>query len=211
MRNHSQRASLGGILDEALGGTPHVRILRYLCGTGGEHTGRAIGRAVQLSHPAVHRALRTMAERGMVQAVQHGRAIAYRLNEDHWLVRTGIRPLFDAEGGFLATVGEAVRTAAGVPVRSVLLFGSMARAEADAASDIDLLCLTASSAAAAKAERSLAEAAAALRRQFGRRFSVVVLPAGEFARRYRRRDRLVREIVETGWVIAGDPLSEVLR
>ncbi len=202
---------IGGILDEALGGTPHVRILRYLCRAGGEHTGRAIGRAVQVSHPAVHRALRTMADRGMVQAVRHGPAIAYRLNEDHWLVRTGIRSLFDAEAAFFATVGEAVRTAAGVPVRSVVLFGSMARAEADAASDIDLLCLTASTAAAAEAERNLSEGAPALRREFGRRFSVMVLPAAEFGRRYRRRDRLAREIVESGWVIAGEPLSEVLR
>jgi hypothetical protein len=38
-----------------------------------------------------------------------------------------------------------------------------------------------------------------------------VLPAVEFARRYRRRDRLAREIVETGWVIAGEPFSEVLK
>lgn len=211
MRNHSHIGVLDGILDQALGGTPHVRILRYLCRAGGEHTGRGIGRAIQVSHPAVHRALRTLAGRGMVQAVQHGPAIAYRLNGDHWLVRTGICPLFDAEAGFLVAVGEAVRKAAGVPVRSVLLFGSVARGEAAADSDIDLLCLTARAAGVWEAERNLAEAATSLRREFGRRFSVMVLPAVEFARRYRRRDRLVRKIVETGWVIVGDSLSEVLR
>lgn len=188
-----------------------MRILRYLCRAGGEHTGRAIGRAVQLSHPAVHRALRTLAGRAMVQAVKHGPAIAYSLNEEHWLVRTGIRPLFEAESGLLAAIGEAVRKAAGVRVRSVILFGSVARGEAEPGSDIDLLCVTASAAAVAEAERNLSEGATALRREFGRRFSVMVLPAVEFARRYRRRDRLAREIVETGWVIAGDPLSEVLR
>jgi predicted nucleotidyltransferase len=137
--------------------------------------------------------------------------MAYRLNEDHWLVRTGIRPLFEAEAGFFATVGDAVRKAAGVPVRSVILFGSVARGEADAGSDIDLLCLTASAAAVAETERNLSEGAPAVRREFGRRVSVLVLPAAEFGRRYRRRDRLSREIVESGWVIAGDSLSEVLR
>jgi len=136
--------------------------------------------------------------------------MAYRLNEDHWLVRTGIRPLFEAEAGFFAAVGDAVRKAAGVPVRSVILFGSVARGEADADSDIDLLCLTVSPAAAAEAERNLAEGVTGLRREFGRRFSFLVLPAAEFARRYRRRDRLAREIVETGWVIAGEALMEVL-
>ncbi|MBI2072372.1 MAG: nucleotidyltransferase domain-containing protein, partial [Gemmatimonadetes bacterium] len=126
-----------------------MRILRYLCRAGGEHTGRAIGRAVQVSHPAIHRALRTLAARAMVQAVRHGPAIAYRLNEDHWLVRTGLRPLFDAEAAFLAEVGGAVQKAAGVPVRSVVLFGSVARGEASPESDLDLLCLTASAPASA--------------------------------------------------------------
>lgn len=211
MRNQAVGRRLEGILDETLGGTPHVRILRYFCRAGGEHTGRAIGRSVGISHPAVHRALRALAGRGMVQAAQHGPAIAYRLNEDHWLVRTGIRPLFDAEAGFLVAVGEGVRKAARVRVRSVVEFGSVARGEPDADSDIDLLCLTATAAGVREAERNLAEGTTSLRREFGRRFSVMVMPAVEFARRYRRRDRLVREIVETGWVIVGDSLSEVLR
>jgi predicted nucleotidyltransferase len=211
MTNRSRGAGSREILDEVLGGTPHVRILRYLCRAGGEHTGRAIGRAIEVSHPAVHRALRALVLRGMVQAVRHGPAIAYRLNEDHWLVRGGIRPLFDAEATFFVEVGEAVQKAAGTRVRSVVLFGSVARGEAGSESDIDLLCLTASAAASAEVERKLAEAAAGLRRRFGRRLSVMVLPAAEFARRYRRRDRLAREVVEAGWVIAGEPLSEVLR
>ncbi len=211
MKNHKDNRGSGGLLDETLGGTTHVRILRYLCRAGGGHTGREIGRAVHISHPSVHRALRTLARGGMVQAIRHGAAIAYRLNEDHWLIRTGILPLFDAEAGFFTTLGEAVRSAAGIPVRSVLIFGSLARGDASAESDIDLLCLTASAAAVAEVERKLAEAAPNLHRQFGRRVSVMVLPAADFARRYRRRERLTREIVETGWVVAGDSLSEVLR
>lgn len=211
MKNHKDTRGPGGLLDEALGGTSHVRILRYLCRAEGEHTGREIGRAVHISHPSVHRALRTLAKRGMVQAIRHGAAIAYRLNEDHWLIRTGIRPLFAAEAGFFTTLGEAVRHAAGIPVRSVVLFGSLARGEASADSDIDVLCLTTRATEAAAAEQNLAEAAAALRRQSGRRLSVLVLPVADFARRYRRRERLAREIVETGWAIAGESLSEVLR
>jgi len=210
MRNRYSSMASDTILDAALGGAPHVRILRYLCRAGGEHTGRAISRAVHISHPAVHRALRTLAGREIVQAVRHGPAISYQLNEEHWLVRTGIRPLFDAESTFFTAVGEAVRKAAGVPVRSVIVFGSVARGDAGAESDIDLLCLTVRADGGAKADRILTERAVALRRQFGRRLSVQVMPAAEFVRRYRRKERLVREAVETGWVVAGEPLSEVL-
>jgi predicted nucleotidyltransferase/DNA-binding transcriptional ArsR family regulator len=211
MKIHENGRGISGLLDEALGRAPHVRILRYLCQAGGEHTGRAIGRAVNVSHPSVHRALRTLARRGMVEAIRHGPAIVYRLNEEHWLIRTGIRPLFEAEAGLFTSLGEAVQSAAEVPVRSVLVFGSVARGEASAESDIDLLCLTASAAAVADAERNLAAAAPNLRRQFGRRVSVMVQVAADFVRRYRRRERLTKEIVETGWVVAGDSLSEVLR
>jgi predicted nucleotidyltransferase len=146
-----------------------------------------------------------------VQAVRHGPAISYRLNEEHWLVRTGIRPLFDVESAFFAAVGEAVRKAAGVPVRSVLVFGSVARGEAEPGSDIDLLCLTLRAGTRLEAERNLAEASGEFRRKFGRRCSVLVLPAAEFARRYRQRERFAREVVEAGWVIAGEPLSQSLR
>jgi predicted nucleotidyltransferase len=137
--------------------------------------------------------------------------MAYRLNEDHWLVRTGIRPLFDGEATFFTAMGEAVRNAAAVPIRSVILFGSMARGEATMESDIDLLCLTANAEAVEEAEQNLAESAAALRRKFGRRLAVMVLPAATFARRYRQREPLVRDIVETGWAVAGQSLSQVLR
>jgi predicted nucleotidyltransferase len=155
--------------------------------------------------------MRTLVQRGMVQSVRHGPAISYRLNEDHWLVKTGLRPLFDGESNFLTAIGEAVQKVAGVPMRSVIVFGSVARGEAAAVSDIDLLCLTEKEAARAEAEQNLADKATDLRRQFGRRLSVMVLPAAEFARRYQERDQLAREIVETGWVVAGDPLGEVLR
>jgi predicted nucleotidyltransferase len=147
----------------------------------------------------------------MVESVRHGPAISYRINQDHWLVRRGIQPLFDAESAFYLAVGEAVRKAAGVPIRSLIVFGSTARGDAGPESDIDLLCLTGPTADdRAKAERNLTDRAATLRRQFGRRLSVLVLPAVEFARRYRRGERLIREAVESGWVVAGDPVSEVL-
>jgi predicted nucleotidyltransferase len=92
----------------------------------------------------------------------------------------------------------------------VIVFGSVARGDAVAESDIDLLCLTVRADDGAKADRNLTEGAVALRHQFGRRLSVLVLPAAEFVRRYRRKERLVREAVETGWAVAGEPLSGVL-
>lgn len=201
----------GTLLDAVLGSSPQIRIMRYLCRATGRHTGRAIGKSTQLSHTAVARALRPLTMLGMVDAEPQGRAILYRLNEEHWLVQDGLLPLFTAEARFHARLGEAVRQAAGVRVRSVILFGSEARGEARIESDLDLVCLTTAAPAAERVEAGLVAAATRLRRRFGRRLAILVWPAAEFARRYRARDRLIREIVETGWVIEGAPLSEVLQ
>jgi predicted nucleotidyltransferase len=198
-------------LDLVFAAGSHVAMLRYLWRTGGADTGRAIGRAVGLSHHIVHRALQPLGSQGILDVERQGRAILYRLNKEHWLVRKGLHPLFAAEADVHAAIGKAVRRAARVPVRAVILFGSEARGDARADSDVDLVCLTASEATRTAAESNLTAAAGQIRRQFGRPMAVVVWSAADFARRYRRRDRLVREIVETGWVIAGESLSEVTR
>jgi predicted nucleotidyltransferase len=197
-------------LDLVFAAGSHVAILRYLWRTGGAHTGRAIGRAVGLSHHVVHRALQPIGGRGVVDVERQGRSLLYRLNKEHWLVREGLAPLFAAEAGVHAAIGAAVRRAARVPVRCVILFGSEARGEPGSDSDVDLVCLTALPATRAVAETNLTAAAGEFRREFGRRMSIVVWSVADFARRYRRRNRLVREIAETGWVIAGESLSRVL-
>lgn len=188
-----------------------MRILRYLCRVGGAHTGRAMGQALQLSHSAVQRALRPLTARQIVDAEPQGRAILYRLNDEHWLVRTGLRPLFEAEIGFFPRLGEAIQTAAKAPLRSVILFGSLARGDARPDSDIDLLCLTLTSGTREAAEANLHAAAPALQRQFGRRVSCLVWSTREFLRRYRSGDPLVREIMNSGDAIAGATLTQAIR
>jgi predicted nucleotidyltransferase len=211
MKNHSRLHAPQGVLDAIWGEALAMRILRYLCRAGGEHTGRAIAQAVLLSHSAVHRALEPLTVREIVDAEPQGRAILYRLNEEHWLVRTALRPLFKAELGFFARLGEAIQTAAKVPLRSVILFGSVARGDARPDSDIDLLCLTMAPDTREIAEANLLAAVAALRRQFGRPITCLIWSAGEFTRRSRSEDPLVRDILNTGDAIAGATLSQLIR
>ncbi len=211
MKHHPRLHAPQGVLDTIWGEALAMRILRYLCRASGAHTGRAIGQAVQLSHSAVHRALQPLTVREIVEAEPQGRAILYRLNEEHWLVKTGLRPLFDAELSFLPRLGEAIQRAAKVPLRSVILFGSVARGDARPDSDIDLLCLTMAPATRETAETQLLSAAPALRRQFGRPISCLVWSAAEFTRRSKSDDPLVRDILNTGDAIAGATLSQLIR
>ena len=62
-----------GVLDRIFGNVIAVRILRYLSQAGGSHTGRAIARAVGISHTAVARALRHLATENLVDLHPVGR------------------------------------------------------------------------------------------------------------------------------------------
>lgn len=76
-------------LDLMFAAGSRVAILRCLWWTSGAHTGRAIGRAVVLSHHVVHRALQPIGAQGVWDVKSQGRSIVYRLNQEHWLVREG--------------------------------------------------------------------------------------------------------------------------
>ena len=85
-----------GALDAVFASVVTVRILRYLCQAGGSHTGRAIAKAVALSHTAVSRTLQHLAESELVDLRPVGRAIVGSFNRDHWLA-AALAGLFQAE------------------------------------------------------------------------------------------------------------------
>jgi len=198
-----------GVLDRILGNVIAVRILRYLSQAGGSHTGRAIARAVGISHTAVARALTRLAAENLVDPHPAGRAAIWTLNRTHWLA-AGLRDLFHAEGTYRKQLGASLgKTTQPAPV-SVILFGSMARGEMQNASDIDILCVIADATNSEQAEQRLHGATANLHRTFGRPVNILVWSKSAFADRYRAKDRLARNIVNSGEVIWGASLMEVL-
>lgn len=120
-------------------------------------------------------------------------------------------PLFEAEIDFIPRLGEAIEAAAKVPLRSVILFGSLARGDARPDSDIDLLYLAMTADIRKVAEANLHAAAPALQRQFGRRISCLVWSTREFLRRDLSGDPLAREIMNTGDAIVGATLTQAIR
>ena len=72
-------------LNDLLSSQARLRILRYLCTIGGEHTGREIARAIKMGETPTHRALKDLANTLVVLYRVAGRAHYYRLNEHHAL------------------------------------------------------------------------------------------------------------------------------
>jgi predicted nucleotidyltransferase len=86
----------------------------------------------------------------------------------------------------------------------------MARGKMRSESDIDILCVIADATNSEQAEQRLHGATATLHRTFGRPVNILVWSKSALADRYRAKDRLARNIVNSGEVIWGAPLMEVL-
>ena len=200
-----------GLLDQLLQGQIAVRVLRYLTRAGGDHTGRALARAAGASPGATLRALRELVRHELVEQRTAGRAILYKLNTDHWLVDTGIGPLFEAEAALFPEIGRAISKWVRTPVAAIIVYGSVAHGTATPNSEIDLLCVTPSEATRNQAEQEFDAIATRFRRRFAHPLSYFVWSKQTLRKRYTARDPLAQTMVNTGQIILGDSLVEMLQ
>lgn len=126
---------------EAFGGLipgAHGEVLAALLRTGAAMTGRQVHGLLrdQFSLWSVQQALASLVRLGVVSRQAVGRAMVHTINEDHYAIQP-LRILLDP----FAALREAVRKTVGSGVDAVVLFGSMARGEARADSDVDLVVL----------------------------------------------------------------------
>lgn len=198
-------------LDDVLGQRSKVVLLRFLVRNRGEHSGRDLARLVGLDHKTCHAALRSLSEQGVVTSRRLGTAVAYHLRDDHPVVKDILGPAFEREDALVESFVREARDLAGTPAESVILFGSVARHEEVARSDVDILFVTRDPEASAKAEEALASVAAVLAARYGSVPQFVVEDRHIFRNKVSRGDPLHNEILRTGRVILGQPFSELLK
>lgn len=117
-----------------------ARVLRRLSLVSDELTGRRIAELAEVPAMSAGRVLADLTEMGLVHARDVGRARVYRLNRDHVLWN----PLDDMlkapaiiERQIAEIVGESAAAGA-----TVAVFGSFARGEAGAKSDVDIVIVS---------------------------------------------------------------------
>lgn len=112
-------------------------VLSVLAGTTRPLTGREIARLLgRRSHSGVLDALNRLAEHGVVDREEAGRALLFTLNREH-LAAPAVDVLAGMRSELLTRLRGAVDSWEVAPVH-VSMFGSAARGEGDASSDIDL-------------------------------------------------------------------------
>ncbi|AQP45515.1 nucleotidyltransferase family protein [Tessaracoccus flavus] len=182
--------AFGGLIPGASGA-----VLAVLLRTGVPLTGRQVHGLVrdQCSLWSVQQALASLADLGVVESRAVGRAMVHTINEDHYAIQP-LRVLLDP----IAALREAVRAVVGSSVDVVVLFGSVARGEATAESDVDLAVV------APSGWEGRTELEDAVRTRLGNDCDVLVFTPEEFGRLAGSGEEpVVAQIVADGVVLLG--------
>jgi predicted nucleotidyltransferase len=198
-------------LDEVLGTRALVRVLRVLAGHGGSLAVADIARRAKLTLPSVRSALRRLLALEVATGIGAGRSLVCGLRQDHPLVPV-LASLFQAEQEQATAVLGAVRQAAGrlrPAPWAVWLYGSVARGEDDAASDIDIALVTAAPEPGAQAD-ALRDAVARTRATSAERVSVITMGPADVRRAGHEPTPFWAELQRDAVVLLGDSPAGVL-
>lgn len=197
-------------LNDIFGQYSKVKILRFLVKSQSQSNGREIAKNVGLSHVKAHTALKDLTRQGVVNMRSAGSSLVYWLNEDHFLVREIIRPAFEKEEGLVEYLCRLILKEISSPrPLSIILFGSFAKGNASADSDIDVVIIYPRSKNKAVISRELSEAEKKITSFFGNHLSCVPLLADEFRKKLKAKDAFIHEIIRGGKIIYGKSITDL--
>lgn len=146
---------------------------------------RRLAQALQVDSTNLSRELKQMARDGILRSEIEGRQLYYTLNRTN----PNLKPLFQLLQGSIGLIPALKDALAEVPgIESAWLYGSFAKGEADAASDIDVLILGAPD--QARLASRLRSAEGALHREI----NYTVLSPRELQKRLTARDPFIADI-----------------
>ncbi|MGH9038944.1 MAG: nucleotidyltransferase domain-containing protein [Acidimicrobiia bacterium] len=190
--------------------TVDADVLAVLVKTHAPLTGARVHQLAGRSYAQVRQVLHRLVNDGLVEAVRHGKAVSYTLNRDHVLA-AALEQAAGADAETERRLRSAFATWSPAPTAAVL-FGSFARRDGGADSDVDLLLIRpddvdeddpAWTARRYEVSRSIA-------RWTGNTAQIVELTDEELAKAVRRRDKLIANLRRDGQVLIGPDLSSLL-
>lgn len=185
-------------------------VLVVLAGSTKPRSGRELARRAGRSNTGVQHVLDRLVEHGLVNREEVGRTFLYELNRDHLLA-----PTVEQMAGVRAELVRRLRDAIDgweVPPVHASLFGSAARGDGDASSDIDLLIVRRADVDPDDAHwRGQVDRLADLvRRWTGNNAGIAEVSEGELPRLRKDRPPVVEEVSEDAVDLAGEATRKLL-
>ncbi len=201
-------------LDKILNNEVKVKILRFLCKTEAEWSGRQIAQEIKVSPAAAHKALRELNNERALLLRSIGRSYLYRLNEENLIVSDLLKPLYEKENKIPDEVYESiVRNISSLVINdivSIVVFGSVERRKERPTSDIDILVLVKNPENKGEVEEDFGKVNEKIIGRFGNTVSTYIQTVEEFKLKYKKGLSLVKNILKSHGLLFGTPLEEVL-
>jgi hypothetical protein len=178
----------------------------------GAKTGLGVSQITRLAakgtRPGLTAVLDRLVAHGVVLAEPANQGFLYRLNRDHLLAPVVVATAA-VRGTLIARLTDAVDGFAPQPAHASL-FGSFARGEADADSDIDLLLIAGTGRDAALWDDSAAQLRDRVFRWTGNRCQLMVLTVPRLRQLAAANEPIVANWLADGLLLSGAPLADLL-
>jgi hypothetical protein len=186
-------------------------VLSVLAATSRPLTGREVARlAPEGSQPGVWKALSRLADDGLVDRQEAGSALLYSLNRDH-LAAPAVEILTGLRGMLVTRLRDAIGGWE-LPPLHASLFGSAARGQGDAESDIDLFVVRESAVEAndPRWRAQLDGLARSIRRWTGNRAGISEISETDLERLRTERPAIVAELESDAVALFGAETATLL-
>jgi predicted nucleotidyltransferase len=192
-------------------GGPERQLIAALLRSDVAVSGRALGRITGMSQSRAQRALARLRASGLVLAQDAPPALLYRANHDH-LAMPAVIELLSVRERLCDRIADAIAGWA-IPPVAAMLYGSIARSDEDAGSDVDFLVVRP---ARLRPDDPVWEAQVAalserVGRWTGRRASIVDMSRAEVRNGIVHGEPYLLAAAHEGIVVAGQPLPELGR
>ncbi|MEW6296055.1 MAG: nucleotidyltransferase domain-containing protein [Candidatus Diapherotrites archaeon] len=201
---------LSDFLEDILGQKSKIKILRCMFKLMIPMTGRQIAKLSNLNHRTCQLAIRDLELQGVVVVRNVGKSKLYQLNDKNYFVVNGLKNLFEEEQQLLEKVIGQLIDKVNINVVSLILYGSVASGREKPDSDIDILAVTPDKKHQTLIKEIFDQIEADFVDTFGKVLSPYLLSVKEVKERFNKNDRLIQEVVNTGRVVYGKTIMEVL-
>lgn len=178
---------MSALLDFLFGSYRQRVLTQLLLNPDSRYHVRELARLTGTAPGTLHKELARLAEAGLLLRARQGNQLLYQADRD-CPIFTELAGLLRKTGGAVGVIAEALSTLDPVP-KLALIFGSLARGEENARSDVDLLIV------GGCAFGSVVRALHPAQQQLQRDINPVIYSAAEFKRRIAAHDAFVGNIL----------------